>query len=79
MHLEIIVILSECIYRYYESRRRVLLDSKPARIQKKFENDRKKNLLRDNEQYVNSLLHASKESLVILCWFCFSFITGVHM
>ena len=41
MHLEIIVILSECIYRYYESRRRVLLDSKPARIQKKFENDRK--------------------------------------
>ena len=39
----------------------------------------KQNLLRDNEQYVNSLLHASKENLVILCWFCFSFITGVQM
>ena len=40
----------------------------------------KQNLLRDNEQYVNSLLYASKESMVIIVLvFFFRFITGVQM
>ena len=33
--------ISECIYWYYESRRRVLLDSQPNRVQRKAENDKR--------------------------------------
>ena len=34
----------ECVHRYYESRRRVLLDSQPERHEQKKTNDRKTEL-----------------------------------
>lgn len=30
-----------CIYRYYESRRRLFLDSLPGRVERKIQNDKK--------------------------------------